>query len=397
MPAETPAAAPPVPQLRVGSQAWTLSQLILRPDPAIPKGRVSVEAKAKVRLEEARADMPGWWNVTVLSGKSKGATGWAPASLLNLEGAPSEAARRAALLRQQQSMAETVAVELAPQRAAELAEVNLLLKSTDASSRIAGYKRLQFSGIEDEALYDEIARRLLDGIGEGKVLVERSWGRALAVGLAAPLGGALGGAIAGGIYQANHPGQEQLEKENRRERAEQISELSWMASALSYSGNPKYRPVLEHVASPEAEGGRRIAGQAQKALDALDQYALYNAIINSGVGYVAGQPWRFTRIRTMLQSGEHDLIRDAVNRVVAENPPQPVFFDAVAEQLLKSYQDDLTDELKEDSVAMLVKALGRSRDPKYLATLKTVGDGVKSGKVRNYVESSTKALSPSAD
>lgn len=223
-----------------------------------------------------------------------------------------------------------------PDRGAEIVLAVDGLKSTVMEERVATCKSLSFSGITDTRVYDQIEQNVL---GQFRRL--------------------RGTAPARDIEQ----------------------EIGWCAKALAYAGNPKYRPTLEKLAAST----RRLADHAETALERIDDFARWNAIMNDAATHQPGESWEMTRARNMLNSGEPPLEREGLKLIKAlKDDPAPLH-DLVEQKLLAAYRRPLapgSDE--EDIVAWYCRSLAASQNARYRDTLRRVEAGTGSKKVRTY-------------
>lgn len=167
---------------------------------------------------------------------------------------------------------------------------------------------------------------------------------------------------------------------NRRNRGDR-SRIGHYLRGLGYSGQEKYAPTITKF-----RGDRAYARHAAQALEDLKHYARWNPIISSRATFDPQLSDDVNRVRNMLRSDDRLLQRLGAKSVYFRHGRDVVLLDLLAEQLRASYKNIPNGEAA-DSVAWMVKALGKSGDKKYLPLFKEVSAGVRDGQVSREVES----------
>lgn len=165
-------------------------------------------------------------------------------------------------------------------------------------------------------------------------------------------------------------------------------DVRWMIKALSRSGSDRYREVLEKY-STRSNRFPKVPSEARKALERLDQEIAWNQEINRGVDGLTGTALEVERIKNMLQSDNHEIIREGARRIFFSHRQNKELSDQ-AEKVVLAIYTRAGDRLFEDTVSWLCKALMSTGNEAYRKTLTLVADNAFEPKikrsVKNYVE-----------
>jgi hypothetical protein len=143
-------------------------------------------------------------------------------------------------------------------------------------------------------------------------------------------------------------------------------EVAQYIRALGFSGQPKYRPLIEQY-----RGDQLYDSYVRDALADLPNYQRWNPVISNRATFDPRYSDDVNRVRNMLLSDDFDLKKIGAKRVYFQNKDQ-VLLDILAEQLRASYMSN--DERKSDSIAWMVKALGSAHQSKYRPLIEEVAN-----------------------
>jgi hypothetical protein len=161
-----------------------------------------------------------------------------------------------------------------------------------------------------------------------------------------------------------------------------IDDAAWLAKALSYSGQEKYRATLEKVASDSPQ--KKLRKHAQASIPRLEQYALWNPVISDTSNWDASKSGEINRYANMLRSDDLELKRIGAKRVHNTHAYDTYLLDILNTEILESYRESSSDKLFVDTVAWLCKALSGSRVEAYKSTIVEVSENAGSSKVAKY-------------
>jgi len=161
-----------------------------------------------------------------------------------------------------------------------------------------------------------------------------------------------------------------------------VEYLSWMAKALSFSGQQQYRTTLEKVASDSAHA--KLRKHAQKAINILPNYTYWNSLIIDEKHWDNTQSLDTNRFLAMINSDVLELKRLAAKRIYYTHLYQDILLDTLEKQLLDNYQVDRRGKLFSDSWAWICKALASSRKKQYQDTIKKVAISAENSKLKRY-------------
>ncbi len=198
---------------------------------------------------------------------------------------------------------------------------------------------------------------------------------------------------------------------------------SWVAKALAFSGNEKYLSTLNRAA--EDCNHPKLRRYVDMSLGLLPKHKIWNPVISKDLEKITDMD-KFTahRISNMRNSTHTELIKagfqlanynlttpassveisqardnqkDSLIRslnsekadevryaaqLIYESSESPVMFDAVSNVLERSYKKSVRRGTQSDAIAWLCKALGKSKDPKYMPLLEKIA---KSNRVHQSV------------
>ena len=166
-----------------------------------------------------------------------------------------------------------------------------------------------------------------------------------------------------------------------------LDQLAWLIRALGFSGNEKYLPTLQMLASSDTS---KVKTFAESSIQNLPKYKRWNSQIsknldNAPEGYLEQQ-----RSLNMITSGDEELAGFGLTRIEAyyARPPQTdeALIDEVKKQLSANYLAPKMSDQMEDNVAKMCKILGLTGAVKYQGVLNEVAEKSPSPKVRRYAQ-----------
>lgn len=209
-----------------------------------------------------------------------------------------------------------------------------ILASGTVSSRIEMLERLQWSGLADERLFDAIA----------EMPPER--------------------------YQ------------NRNMDKTEYGLLAHRVRALGYSGNERYRSLLEDVR--ETGGQSRLRGHAGKALAELERFHRQNELVAQSDLAVDGKSFEVVTYMKMLDTNDVEVQRNAARAVYHERRVDSDLLAMIAEKLKAGYPRDDLSASAQDTMAWFARTLGNNAIDEYRELLVEVADNTPSKKLRRY-------------
>jgi hypothetical protein len=160
-----------------------------------------------------------------------------------------------------------------------------------------------------------------------------------------------------------------------------IDYSSWLAKALGYSGDEKYRLTLEQVV--QGKYHKKLRKYAQEGLNSLTQYASWNQILADKTHYDSNQSQQLNSYANALASPDLALMRIAAKRIVNQRLYDSFLLDKLATELM---QPRLLahDRLAIDTYAWMAKALASSSQPQYQQLIQGLADNAPEKALRKY-------------
>ncbi len=169
-------------------------------------------------------------------------------------------------------------------------------------------------------------------------------------------------------------------RDNRNER----NRVARYIRSLGFSGQTKYEPTIKKFLGDV--GYNRFA---QAALQDLPDYNKWNPIISNRSSFDPKFSDNVNRVANMLRSDDLLLQRVGAKRVYFDSKDD-ILLELLAQKLRGNYaRTDLDDRERSDSVAWQAKALGSSKNEKYVALLREVAE---KAVARHVVTHATEAL-----
>lgn len=210
----------------------------------------------------------------------------------------------------------------------------------DTSYKITTLERLQWSGLTDPRLYDEIEKQVIDR------------------------------------YQ-----EEGLSEQSR-------DMLSHLIRALGYSGNDKYRGTLDTVSKGALSNRHRK--HAKKALLQLEQFISWNRLLVASDYSVEGKSVEVATYMKMLSTNDVMVQRLAARAIFHERQYDSDLLAMAAEKLEAMYLQDGLPIEAQDTAAWLCKAIGQSGWSEYKELLKKVAANTPYKKVKKHAKMYTR-------
>ena len=183
---------------------------------------------------------------------------------------------------------------------------------------------------------------------------------------------------------------DELEKQPARQyltsglNKQTIDLLSHQIRALGYSGNEKYRNTLMEI-KKEADSSK-LRGHARKALIWLDRHQKWNRLIADAKITVQEKSAEVTIYMKMLSVDDVFVQRLAARAIFREKRRDPDLLALTAEKLEAVYIKKGLDKEAQDTAAWLCKAIGQSNELEYGKMLSKVAGATPYKKIRKYAK-----------
>jgi CII-binding regulator of phage lambda lysogenization HflD len=215
------------------------------------------------------------------------------------------------------------------------------LRSGSGAHRIQIAKVITESGIEDQALYEQIAA----------------------------------------LLQAGYP---------VAAKSEQVDEMSWLCKALAASGNLRYKTLLEEIS--DKAPSMKLQHYADQSAEMIEEYAERMQIMNATETWDEDLSVEENRLVNMLNSDKLRLKMDAAKTIVRSIGVDEKVFEALASELSNMVAAGRSGFVEIDTMSWMCKALAVSGNPKYAQTLQQVHDDTGSFKLKGYANTALKQL-----
>ena len=154
-------------------------------------------------------------------------------------------------------------------------------------------------------------------------------------------------------------------RDNRNER----NRVARYIRSLGFSGQTKYEPTIKKFL-----GDAGYDRFARVALQDLADYNKWNPIISNRSSFDPKLSDNVNRVANMLRSDDLLLQRVGAKRIYFDSKDD-ILLELLAQKLRTNYaRTDLNDRERGDSVAWQAKALGSSKNDKYVPLLQEVGE-----------------------
>jgi len=164
---------------------------------------------------------------------------------------------------------------------------------------------------------------------------------------------------------------------------ESKEKASWYAKSLALSGDPKYQVILQNVAANTKV--KKIRKYAELALKRFDKHQRWNPIISQGLVSAPTGRLEEARVKNMLSSSDHSLLRIGAKRVYHAHKSDAELISVAkqrlaAEYLLASEEND--DQV--DAIAWLIKVMAETGNRENRALLEKIAEESTVKKVKKY-------------
>ena len=165
---------------------------------------------------------------------------------------------------------------------------------------------------------------------------------------------------------------------------EQVEKAAWYAKTLALSGNEKYRSLLNDI-SQNAKSSK-LRKYAKQSISRLDKFIAWNPVISTGLISTPTGQLKQQRVKNMLSTSDLELVRVGAKRVYYAHSMDTSVVGAAVKRLEKELFTESTGKLKADTVAWLIKAVGRSGNPLYKELLEEISLTNESAKIRKHAK-----------
>ncbi|MEH6626340.1 MAG: hypothetical protein V7739_07845 [Motiliproteus sp.] len=158
--------------------------------------------------------------------------------------------------------------------------------------------------------------------------------------------------------------------------------LAHMVRALGYSGNEKYRVSLAKIIDKTPLW--KLEKHAKKALVDLDMHSEWNELVAASSISVEGKSIEVSTYMKMLDVDDILLQRMAARAIYNEHHNDSELLDLAANKLKLLYMEPGLDKISIDAAAWLIKAIGQSGESKYAELLTEVASATPYEKIGKY-------------
>ncbi len=161
----------------------------------------------------------------------------------------------------------------------------------------------------------------------------------------------------------------------RNDRVEK-DRAAWYLRALGWSGDAKYIPTITSF-----QGDRTYERYARGALEEMPRYQKWNPVISNRATFDAKYSDDVNRMMNMLASDDLQLKGLAARRIYQGSHREEPLLDRLAQEAKANYTKG-GDERTSDAIAWMLRSLGSSRNPKYVALLEEAVKDASDPKIR---------------
>jgi len=171
---------------------------------------------------------------------------------------------------------------------------------------------------------------------------------------------------------------------DRNLNKKQLNLVSYQVRALGYSGNEKYRATITLVSN--SAGSPKLKRHALKAKADLNDFIAWNKLVADSNLVVEGKSAEVTTYMKMLNVNDFFVQRLAARAIYHEKQTDTELLDLAEEKLKMLYLKAGLDGEWQDTAAWLCKAIGQSGEQKYIKFLAEVNDKTPYNKIRKYAK-----------
>jgi len=176
-----------------------------------------------------------------------------------------------------------------------------------------------------------------------------------------------------------------------KESKDDRKKAAWYAKVLGFSGNEKYRPMLESVLVGDSP--KNVKKYAKIGLKHLNNHRTWNAIISKGTVSAPSGKLEQTRIANMLRAPNYELMRLGAKRVANTFKGEESLIDIAAERVSKEWSSaDENNGPQIDGIAWLLKAVGTSRQTTHKPLLENIEAQTDNKKIKKYATKALKSM-----
>ncbi len=162
-------------------------------------------------------------------------------------------------------------------------------------------------------------------------------------------------------------------------------QAAWFAKALGYSGNEKYRAVLQDMA--DNASAKKLRKYGAEGLANLDKYRSLNPIISANEKIAPEGRLMQHRITNMMNSNDYWLVKLGAKRAHKAFLGDKKLTAVAAKRLKAEYKNASKDNGEQiDSIAWMIKVVGDSGDTSYRPLLNAITSGASNKKVKKYAK-----------
>lgn len=163
-----------------------------------------------------------------------------------------------------------------------------------------------------------------------------------------------------------------------------IDYSAWLVKGLGYSGNEKYSGTMNNIV--QGNYHKKLKKYANQALENLDKYRKWNAILGDKSQYAADQSPRNNAFANALRSDDLELMRVAAKRIMDDRNYDDFILTTLSNEL-KTPRLLADDKLAIDTYANMAKALAASGNPQYREVIENIATTNSNKKLQKYAAS----------
>ena len=158
--------------------------------------------------------------------------------------------------------------------------------------------------------------------------------------------------------------------------------VAWLSKGLAASGDDKYKPLLEKMATST---DTKLQRYGKESLERLELYKQWNPLIrdhsSDGLAFEKGL---YQVYYNMISSKEPELMRIGAKRIEFERISDPLVLDRLRDRLQEEAARDLSDRDWVDAVSWMARALAVSGGDAYRQDLLKVGEDAPNRKIARF-------------
>lgn len=163
-----------------------------------------------------------------------------------------------------------------------------------------------------------------------------------------------------------------------------IDYSAWLVKGLAYSGNDKYSGTINNIVNGSYH--KKLKKYASQAIENLDKYKKWNAILADKSQYTAEQNPKNNAYANALKSDDLELMRLAAKRIMDDQNYDDFLLERLSVEL-KNPRLMSNDKLAIDTYANMAKALAASGNTQYREVIENIANNNANKKLKSYAES----------